>query len=64
MSNVLRVMLSEEVTELVVNEASQAEAFTVLNRAVDIQENEQREMTLDEALECMRQVAAWVEAMG
>jgi len=64
MSNVTRVLLSQEVTELIVYEASQAEAYAVLNAAVDLQEREQREMTLPEALKTIRDVSAGIEALG
>lgn len=62
--NVTRVLLPETVTELVVYAADQQEAFEILNRACDIQEAEQREITLAEALACIREQAAKIEAIG
>lgn len=64
MSNVTRVLLNEGVSDLVAYEATQAEAYNILNAAVDIQEREQRAMSLEEALRIVRGVAERIEAMG
>lgn len=62
--NVTRVLLSEEVSELITYDATQAEAFAVLNAAVDIQKVEGREITLTEALICMSSISRMIEAIG
>jgi|MudIll2142460700_1097286.scaffolds.fasta_scaffold19192_4 hypothetical protein len=71
MSNVTRVLLEQDVTEVVL-QADYAEAYAVLNEAVDISEREKRAMTLDEALRITQkyalqkvsEVARQVEALG
>lgn len=63
MSNVQRVMLGEEVGELVLA-VGQNDAYRVLNAAVDTYEQQRREMTLEEALRIVRGVAERVEAIG
>lgn len=71
MSNVTRVLLNEEVGELVL-QADQSAAYAILNRAVDVQEAEGRAMTIAEALAVQQaqalrtvaQVARQVEAIG
>ena len=60
MGNAQRVVLSEDVVELV-SQAGQNEAFRVLETAWEIQEREQRAMSLEEALQAVGVVAAGIE---
>lgn len=60
-SNVTRVMLGEDVTELVLYAATQNEAYNILNAAVDKQEANAGEMTLHEALQFIKRDADKVE---
>lgn len=59
-----RVLLGEDVAELVTYQATQSEAYAILNAAVDIQEAEGREMTLHEALQFITGISRGIEAMG
>jgi hypothetical protein len=61
--NVTRVLLSEDVAELVVYQATKAEAYNILNAAIDVQEQEQREMTLHEALQFITRESGKIEAL-
>jgi hypothetical protein len=63
MGNAQRLLLDEEVMELV-SQAGQNEAYSMLESAYEIQEREQRAMSLEEALRIVRGVAAQVEAIG
>lgn len=63
-SNVVRVLLDPAVSDFVSQDADTLEAYLILNRAVDIQEQEHREMTLPEALIAIGKVSQWVEAIG
>jgi hypothetical protein len=62
-SNATRVMLDEEIGE-VVSQAELDAAYRVMEEAFDIQQREQRPMTLAEALVIIRQVSEQVEALG
>ena len=63
MSNAQRVLLSEEIGE-VMSQAELDTAYRVMDEAFHIQQTEQREMTLQEALMIIGQVARQVEALG
>ncbi len=62
--NVTRVLLSEDVSELVARQADQTEAYNILNAAVDKQEEGGPPMTLEEALTYIGEVHRYVEALG
>lgn len=67
MSNAQRVMIDDEVETLLATSvlgADPAAAFEVLEAAYSIQTREQREMTLQEALVIIGQVARKVEEIG
>ena len=61
--NVTRVLLGEDVNELVLYQATSAEAFSILTAALDIQEAEGREMTLGEALQFITAESNKIEAL-
>ena len=63
MSNVQRVLLSEDVED-VIEQAGQNDAYRILEAASKIGEREQRPMSLAEALAVIRQEAQKVEALG
>lgn len=63
MSNAQRVILNDEVGE-VVADADLTAAYRVLDEAFYIQQTEQRPMTLQEALTIIAQIAHQIEALG
>lgn len=61
--NVTRVLLPDEVNTFIAEDATEGEAYMILNLAADAQE-QGREMTLQEALQAIGRIAAYVEAIG
>ncbi len=62
MSNVQRVRLTDAVAD-VIEQAGPNVAFQVMETAYEIQQREQRAMSLEEALRIVRGVASGIEEM-
>lgn len=60
---VTRVLLGEDVSELIVYRATYAEAFNILNAAVDRQEATGQPMTLTEALRFIKRESDKIEEL-
>jgi len=54
MSNVTRVLLSEDVSDFIAHKATIEQAYHLLNLAVDVMEQQQRPLQLSEVLHAIK----------